>query len=152
MQKFHENQGLAVMSPSSEGPAEPRVLGAHHQSAGSSGAAGLAQRRAGKLLPRPDQPDIRRLASSTRLRNARQDAGLCGIPGYGTQQRHVAEFSAGDAGSLDLACPGAIRASISAIAGPASIAAGTRDFELGDRPLVGIGPAEHALAVAGVSP
>ena len=53
------------MPPSLEGSRSLGLSALVTQSADGSGAAGLAQRRAGKLLPKQVQPDIQRLASST---------------------------------------------------------------------------------------
>ena len=110
----------------------------------------IAARRAGRLSPWQDQPEIRKLGSSMRLMKPRQARAssapparrssvtgpnlLSMMPGGFQLARAVRVHPGGDVGDGG--------------AGLIDFAARAIDFELGDRLAVGAAPAEDVLAAA----
>ena len=110
----------------------------------------IAARRAGRVSPWQDQPEIRKSGSSKRLMKPRQAGVVVGVADQ-PEQRHGAEFAVDDPRRFQ---------SAHAFAGPSGprfrrwrartgrFAAGAVDFELRDRLFARRRPAEDVLAAA----
>ena len=110
----------------------------------------IAARRAGRLSPWHDQPEIRTLESLDALHEAEAGARPLGAADQ-AQQGHGAEFAVDEAGGLQLAHAARVHPGGDlGDRGPgmAEFAARAIDFELGDRLFVGAAPAEDILAAA----